>query len=458
MSKSLATWFTPSLQTISRSAGRSAVAAAAYRACVKLVDQTTGLIHDYTRKGGHVETILIGASDISELWNRAEASENRKNSTVARELMLPLPDQWTDNERRECVRDIAQHLRDTYGVAAAGSIHAANRHDRNGHCHLMFTTRVVDDDGNFGKKTRILDDMKTGEVKKLREAICKIINDHAEKLGSDFYVYAGKFSDIDKNHIPTKHIPITAGKEYRAAITAQNTQVKIHLANVATHEKKAELLKAELSNALNLEAPESTPAPNAPKSVDVEKVEATPPAELESPFNRKKIPIDCEKAYQKHQDTIKKRDKNERLYKDWYKKHGDLLASEPTRTQRLFAKIGLSTAKIERYDFELSQATKSLSNIAHNRNLYNQILGDKNSLALIEQYNAAIDHNAKISEYEAQAKIANAAKLERERELAEEQARQLSEPYQDWTVGCDPTRNKFEQNFTRTSQLGGMEY
>ena len=152
MPKSLATWFTPSLQTISRSAGRSAVAAAAYRACVKLIDQTTGLIHDYTRKRGHVETLLVGADDISELWNKAEAAETRKNSTVARELMLPLPDQWTDNERRACVLDIAQHLRDTYGVAAAGSIHAANRHDRNGHCHLLFTTRVVDDDGNFGKK------------------------------------------------------------------------------------------------------------------------------------------------------------------------------------------------------------------------------------------------------------------------------------------------------------------
>ena len=462
MSKSLATWFTPSLQTISRSAGRSAVAAAAYRACVKLIDQTTGLIHDYTKKKGHVETILIGADDISELWNKAELAETRKNSTVARELMLPLPDQWTDNERRECVRDIAQHLRDTYGVAVSGSIHAPNKHHRNNHVHMMFTTRTVDELGQFGKKTRILDDMKTGEVSKLREAICKIVNTHAEKLDSDFYVYAGKFSDIDKNHIPTKHISINAGKEYRAAITAQNTQVKIHRANLATHEKKAELLKAELSNALNLKTPEITPAPDAPKSVDLKRVEPTPHAEPKSPFRRKKIPVECEKAYQKHQDTIKKRDKNERLYKDWYKKHGDLLASEPTRTQRLFAKIGLSTAKIERYDFELSQATKALSNIAHNRNLYNQILGDKNSLALIEQYNAAIDHNAKISEYEAQAKIANAAKLERERErereLAEEEARQLSEPYQDWTVGCDPTRNKFEQNFTRTSQLGGMEY
>ena len=449
MSKSLATWFTPSLQTISRSAGRSAVAAAAYRACVKLIDQTTGLIHDYTKKKGHVETILIGADDISELWNRAELSENRKNSTVARELMLPLPDQWNDDERRECVRDIAQHLRDTYGVAVAASIHAPNRHDRNNHVHMMFTTRAVDNDGNFGKKTRILDDMKTGEVKNLREAICKIVNSHAEKLDSDFYVHAGKFSDIDKNHIPTKHIPINAGKDYRAAITAQNAQVKIHRANVATHEKKAELLKAELSNALNLEAPENTPAQSTPKSVDVEKVEATPPAELESPFKRKKIPVDCEKAYQKHQDTLKKARDLKVVEEKWKANYDALLAHEPTRTQRLFSKIGLGTAKIERYDLELAQATKALSAIEHNRTVYQKILGNKNSLALVEHYNAVIDHNAKISKYEAQAKIKHAAKLERERELAEEQARQLSEPYQDWTVDCDPTRN--QEKYVSTS-------
>ena len=445
MSKSLATWFTPSLQTISRSAGRSAVAAAAYRACVKLIDQTTGLIHDYTKKKGHVETILIGADDISELWNNAELAETRKNSTVARELMLPLPDQWTDNERRECVRDIAQHLRDTYGVAVSGSIHAPNKHHRNNHVHMMFTTRTVDELGQFGKKTRILDDMKTGEVSKLREAICKIVNSHAEKLDSDFYVYAGKFSDIDKNHIPTKHIPITAGKEYRAAITAQNTQVKIHLANVATHKEKekqleAELLKAELSNALNLETPESTPASDAPKSVDLKWVEPTPHAEQESSFKRKKIPHACEIAYQKHQETLKKREQLEQLSKQWHKKYDELLAHEPTRTQRIFAKIGLGAEKIERYDLELARAKKALSDIEHNKTVYQKILGDKNSLALIEQYNAIVGHNAKLWEAEAQALLAHSQKLERERELKEEQEREQATPAADWTVGCDPTQ------------------
>ena len=458
MSKSLATWFTPSLQTISRSAGRSAVAAAAYRACVKLIDQTTGLIHDYTRKRGHVETLLIGADDISELWNKAEAAENRKNSTVARELMLPLPDQWTDNERRECVRDIAQHLRDTYGVAVSGSIHAPNRHDRNNHVHMMFTTRTVDELGNFGKKTRILDDMKTGEVSKLREAICKIVNSHAEKLDSDFYVYAGKFSDIDKNHIPTKHIPITAGKEYRAAITAQNTQVKIHLANVATHEKKAELLKAELSNASILETAESTPAPDAPKSVDVERIEAIPFEDIEGPFKRKLMPKACEKAYFRYQETLKKQRELKVIEEKWQAKHAELLATKPSSTQRLFSKIGLGTAKIERYDAELSKTEIHLAKIEHDKTLFKKILSDKNALNLIAQYNAVIDHNASISDLEAQAFKAHSEKLERERELVEEQARQLSEPLQDWTVGCDPTKNQSRQKTIDYPQSIGIDY
>ena len=458
MSKSLATWFTPSLQTISRSAGRSAVAAAAYRACVKLVDQTTGLIHDYTRKGGHVETILIGASDISELWNQAEASENRKNSTVARELMIPLPDQWTDNERRECVRDIAQHLRDTYGVAVSGSIHAPNKHHRNNHVHMMFTTRTVDELGQFGKKTRILDDMKTGEVKNLREAICKIVNAHAEKLGSDFYVYAGKFLDIDPTHIPTKHIPIQSGKEYRAAITAQNTQVKIHRANVANHEKKAELLKAELSNASILATPESTPAQSTPTSVDEKRVEPTPPAAPESPFKRKLVPKACEKAYFKHQETLKKQQELKVIEEKWRAKYDELLANKPSSTQRLFSKIGLGTAKIERYDAELSKTEIHLTKIEHNKTLFKKILSDKNALNLIAQYNAVIDHNASISDLEAQAFKAHSEKLERERELAEEQARQLSEALQDWTVGCDPTKNQSRQKTIDYPQSISIDY
>lgn len=45
-----------SIKIVSRGKGKSAVAAAAYRAGEKITNQYDGVIHDYTRKGGVVHT------------------------------------------------------------------------------------------------------------------------------------------------------------------------------------------------------------------------------------------------------------------------------------------------------------------------------------------------------------------------------------------------------------------
>lgn len=247
---SLATWFTPSLQTFSRSAGRSAVLAAAYRACVKLTDERLGITQDYTPKGktGLAGNIFIGIpnDDIEKLWNDAEKAENRANSTVARELMLPLSAEWNDNERRACVGDIGQHLHDTYGVAVMASIHYPTKDNNNHHGHFLFTTRSVDADGVFGKKTRILDDLKTGEIKRMREAVCAIVNTHARTNGNDWYVYAGKFSDIIQDHIPTTHISITHGKNQRKYIERNRAEVKESFSAISKDSRRISAIDDEL--------------------------------------------------------------------------------------------------------------------------------------------------------------------------------------------------------------------
>lgn len=247
---SLATWFTPSLQTISRSSGRSAVLAAAYRACAKLTDERLGITQDYTPKGkaGLAGNICIGIpnNDIGKLWNDAEKAETRANSTVARELMIPLSTEWNDSERRECVRDIAQHLRDTYGVAVLASVHYPAKDNNNHHAHILFTTRAVDVDGVFGKKTRILDDLKTGEVKNMREAVCGIVNSHARANGNDWHVYAGKFSDIIQDHIPTTRISIAHGKNQRKYIERNRAEVKESFSTVAKNRNRISAIDDEL--------------------------------------------------------------------------------------------------------------------------------------------------------------------------------------------------------------------
>lgn len=106
-----------SVKTVSRSAGRSATAAAAYRAGCKITDERTGEIHDYTRKGGVESAAVIlpdnapeWARDRAQLWNAAEQAEKRKNSTVAREFEIALPAELSPAEREKLAHDFAREL------------------------------------------------------------------------------------------------------------------------------------------------------------------------------------------------------------------------------------------------------------------------------------------------------------------------------------------------------------
>ena len=89
--------FHMSAKAVSRSGGRSATGSAAYRAGEKIKDKRTGEIHDFTRKGGVEDTVIVlpTGSDWTpsreELWNAAELSEKRKDACVAREFEVALP-------------------------------------------------------------------------------------------------------------------------------------------------------------------------------------------------------------------------------------------------------------------------------------------------------------------------------------------------------------------------------
>ena len=182
-----------SVKSISRSQGRSAVAAAAYRSGERLTDRRQGMEHDYTRKGGVEHTELVvpeGAPEWAHsrnlIWNAAEAAENRKNSVVAREWELALPAELDEAGRRELALDFAQTLVERYRVAADVCIHAPHREgdQRNHHAHVMTTTREIGSEG-FGAKTRILDVKQTAsvEVSAMRELWAERQNAALERAG-----------------------------------------------------------------------------------------------------------------------------------------------------------------------------------------------------------------------------------------------------------------------------------
>lgn len=96
--------FYVNVKTIARLKGQSSVNAAAYRAAASYLDERTGINHSYSRKAGVLEVILIAppsaptwCGDPQQLWNASEKAE-RKNGTPAREVLVALPAELSQQE------------------------------------------------------------------------------------------------------------------------------------------------------------------------------------------------------------------------------------------------------------------------------------------------------------------------------------------------------------------------
>jgi hypothetical protein len=93
-------------QMVKRAEGESSIAGAAYRSGSRLYEESTGLVHDYTRSKHGVEHSEILAPDGAPawvhdrhtLWNTVEAAERRKDAQVAREIEVGLPIELSKSE------------------------------------------------------------------------------------------------------------------------------------------------------------------------------------------------------------------------------------------------------------------------------------------------------------------------------------------------------------------------
>lgn len=144
---------------IKRSAGRSAVAAAAYRSGTKLTNEWDGLTHDYTRKGGivHVEIMLPAHAppefaDRSILWNSVEQIEKARDSQLAREIEAALPRELSIEQQLALVRSYVKDNFVDKGMCADFAIH--DKGTGNPHAHIMLTVRPLKENGQWGAKCR----------------------------------------------------------------------------------------------------------------------------------------------------------------------------------------------------------------------------------------------------------------------------------------------------------------
>jgi hypothetical protein len=195
------------VKNISRRDGRSAVAAAAYRAGETLANEAEEKDSAFGGRRDVVFTeirLATGApdwmADRARLWNAVEAAEKRKDARLAKEIEFALP--------RELGRapwiDITRQMADVYvtqGHIVDISIHEDGR-GNNPHAHLMLTTRAVGPDG-FKLKLRDADGVAF--VTEAREAWAKIANDALGKAGAGVEIDARSHAARGIEKPPTTH-------------------------------------------------------------------------------------------------------------------------------------------------------------------------------------------------------------------------------------------------------------
>ncbi len=148
---------------IKRSAGRSAVECAAYRAGERLYSEYYGLVSDYTHKGGVVHTEIMlpphaprEYADRQTLWNAVEEAEHNKNAQLAYSFDIALQNEFSMEENIALAR---QFLLDNFvsrGMIADFAVHQPDKEGGipNPHFHVMCPIRPLNPDGTWGAKQR----------------------------------------------------------------------------------------------------------------------------------------------------------------------------------------------------------------------------------------------------------------------------------------------------------------
>lgn len=183
-----------SAKVISRSTGRSAVAAAAYRSASRLFDERTEQAFDYSRKSGvlHSEILLPdGAperwSNRPVLWNEVEWGEKRKDAQLCREIEFALPREMKPEDAIELARAFVEREFARRGMVADLNVHCDIGEDGlpRPHAHVMLALREVGADG-FGAKVR--DWNSTALLEHWREAWAEHVNARLAELDHDIRI------------------------------------------------------------------------------------------------------------------------------------------------------------------------------------------------------------------------------------------------------------------------------
>ena len=228
------------LAHVSRGAGQSAVAAAAYRAGEILRDDYYGEVHDFTKKGGVIMSEIILPDNAPErfanrelLWNEVEEIEKNKRAQLAYSFDFTLQNELSMEENISVAEKFIRENFTSRGMICDVAVHSPGRgpdDNPNPHVHVLVPMRPLNDDGTWGTKQRreyILDEngnrirgedgkylfnaVKTndwGDPETLiqwRENWAKAVNEAFEKNGIAERVDARSYVDQGIDKLPQVH-------------------------------------------------------------------------------------------------------------------------------------------------------------------------------------------------------------------------------------------------------------
>ena len=148
---------------IKRSAGRTAVAAAAYRAGEKLYNEWDGLTHDYTAKGGVIHTeIMLPVHAPPEyanraiLWNAVEQVEKRRDAQLCYSFDIALQNELTMDENIALAQEFVRRYFVSEGMICDLAVHNPDKDGsiENPHFHVLAPIRSLDENGKWQNKQR----------------------------------------------------------------------------------------------------------------------------------------------------------------------------------------------------------------------------------------------------------------------------------------------------------------
>lgn len=229
-------YFRLQVSAINRSE-RNIVACASYRSDEKLYSERTNETIKFADHIQKPDSFIITpenapnwASNREKLWNEVDKKERsvQKNSRVAYEVLLSLPNDLEHKLNKEIVKNFVQDEFVNQGMVADVSIHTDD--NNNPHAHVLLTTRPFKENGEWGNKRKdeyVYDkngeheltkagkkkrkavhtfDFNEVKIRKIRESYSKILNEYSKRAGINKEYSSDSFEKQGREELPLKRL------------------------------------------------------------------------------------------------------------------------------------------------------------------------------------------------------------------------------------------------------------